>query len=154
MILGKTSIQKLALHLSGFSLILIENNPSERIRLKTFKFIDTSNELFDKNIIYVITLSDLNDLYILKNEANFVILTKFEREIQSHLGPDSNAIVLPESTNSIALSNYIQGFFSASASFNEFGALLLSELEHQNKLSNYLNLLSNYIEHPVILLSM
>lgn len=149
MILGKTSIQKLALHLSGFSLILIENNPSERIRLKTFKFIDTSNELFDKNIIYVITLSDLNDLYILKNEANFVILTKFEREIQSHLGPDSNAIVLPESTNSIALSNYIQGFFCASASFNEFGALLLSELEHQNKLSNYLNLLSNYIDHPV-----
>lgn len=54
MILGKTSIQKLALHLSGFSLILIENNPSDRIRLKTFKFIDTSNELFDKNIIYVI----------------------------------------------------------------------------------------------------
>ena len=78
-----------------------------------------------------------------------MILTKFEREVQTHLGPDSNAIVLPESTDSIALSNYIQGFFSASASFNEFGALLLSELEHQNKLINYLNLLSNYIVHPV-----
>lgn len=152
MILGNTSMQKLALHLSNFSLILVENNPSEQIRLKTFKFIDTSNEFFDSNALYVITLTGTKDLSILKNEANFVILAKYRHEIEPFLGPRSNAIVLKDSVDSILLSNYIQGFFTASTRFNEFGSLLLTELEHQNKLGNYLNLLSDYIGHPVAIL--
>lgn len=152
MILGNTSMQKLALHLSEFSLILMENNPSELIRLKFFKFIDITNEFFDTNALYVITLTEEDDLSILKNEANFVILTKHRQQIEPYLGANSNAIVLRDSVDSISLSNYIQGFFTANERFNEFGALLLSELEHQNKLTNYLTLLSDYIKHPVAIL--
>ena len=152
MILGNTSMQKLALHLSSFSLILIENNPSERIRLTNFKFIDNSQGFFENNTLYVITISDLNHLSILKNEANFLILSKYKKEIPEHLGPNTNAIVLSDIVNSFSLSNYVQGFFAASARFNEFGSLLLAELEHKNNLTNYLNILSNYIGCPVAIL--
>lgn len=150
--ISNTALRKLELHLSKFSPLLIENVTNNNIRLSRFEFIDVSHEIFFPNCLYIVNLTNVNHSAILKKEANFLILTNHKQQIVGHLGEKTNALIIPDSVNPLILTNYVQGFFHASENFHEFTYQILQELEHENNLKNYLNILAGFISHPVALL--
>ena len=144
-----TSMQKLTLHLSQFLPILIESEKATKLKLTDFEFSSNDIKKFNPEILYILTITNENELEILKENSNFLVLTPLITDVKNYKDICSNVILINSGLDTFLLTKYIQGFFQAIDKFKSISTSLLWELEKENRLSRYLNLVSEYIEHPI-----
>lgn len=144
-----TSMQRLTMHLSSFRPVLIEPTPMPDIWLTNFTIYQSGQRVFDNNTLYLLSVSEHFDLEALKAEANLIIITSLREEIEHYPNQKANVVILPASTDMFELSNAIQGFITATQRFKDFAPKLISELWSNNRLSNFIGLLTEQIGHPV-----
>ena len=144
-----TSMQKIALHLSQFLPVLIETEKATDSKLTGFEFSSNNMKKFNPETLYILTITNEDDLEILKENSNFLILTHLIAEAKNYKEICSNVILISSNSNTFLLTEYIQGFFQAIDKFKSISTSLLLELEKENQLKHYLNLVSEYIEHPI-----
>ena len=144
-----TSMQRLAMHLNHFRPILIERTPMPDVWLTNVDFYQRNQTYFDNKTLYFLTISSDFNLEALKYEANLLIITSLPDRIEHYPNQKANTIILPNTTNMFELSNEIQGFIAATRQFLEFTPKLIAELSSNNRMVNYIRLLTEHLYHPV-----
>ncbi|BAE82660.1 hypothetical protein DSY0871 [Desulfitobacterium hafniense Y51] len=117
-----------------------------------YKYLEPGQNEFRHEYLYVVNNDEIDDWFVLQNEANFLLMQEHGTQIYDYLGKNTNVIIVPAPVNQCALFKSVRDCCLAIETLKQYSGAFLKAIINKDSLEVFMDLTSKILGNPVALL--